>query len=88
MKTSQITNAIIGMSKKFEELIKALRSEITLNNCMLIIQALTGLRIGEVYGLGWKDIDFENKTLSVNRAMTTCMNMTLLLGKTKAPSGK
>lgn len=53
--------------QEFEELIKALRSEITLNNCMLIIQALTGLRIGEVYGLGWKDIDFENKTLSVNR---------------------
>lgn len=27
----------------------------------------TGLRLGEIYGLVWKDIDFENKTLSVNR---------------------
>lgn len=27
----------------------------------------TGLRIGEAYGLVWDDIDFENKTLSVNR---------------------
>lgn len=27
----------------------------------------TGLRLGEIYGLVWEDIDFENKTLSVNR---------------------
>ncbi|RHP45331.1 tyrosine-type recombinase/integrase [Clostridium sp. AF32-12BH] len=27
----------------------------------------TGLRLGEVYGLVWEDIDFEHKTLSVNR---------------------
>ena len=27
----------------------------------------TGLRIGEAYGLVWDDIDFEKKTLSVNR---------------------
>ncbi len=26
-----------------------------------------GLRLGEVFGLMWEDIDFENKTLSVNR---------------------
>lgn len=27
----------------------------------------TGLRLGEIYALVWEDIDFENKTLSVNR---------------------
>lgn len=27
----------------------------------------TGLRIGEVYGLTWDNIDFENKTLTVNK---------------------
>lgn len=27
----------------------------------------TGLRLGEIYGLVWEDIDFENKTISVNR---------------------
>lgn len=27
----------------------------------------TGLRLGEIYGLVWEDIDFKNKTLSVNR---------------------
>ena len=28
----------------------------------------TGLRVGEVYGLTWDDIDFEKKTLTVNKA--------------------
>lgn len=29
----------------------------------------TGLRVGEVYGLTWDCIDFENKTLTVNKAV-------------------
>lgn len=29
----------------------------------------TGLRIGEICGLKWSDIDFENKTLGVNRTL-------------------
>lgn len=33
----------------------------------LLIGFYTGLRIGEVYALTWDDIDFEEKTLSVNR---------------------
>lgn len=33
----------------------------------LILGYRCGLRLGEVFGLVWEDIDFENKTLSVNR---------------------
>ena len=33
----------------------------------LMIGYHTGLRLGEIYALVWEDIDFENKTLSVNR---------------------
>lgn len=33
----------------------------------LMIGYHTGLRLGEIYALSWKDINFENKTLSVNR---------------------
>jgi integrase len=32
------------------------------------IGALGGLRVGEICGLEWSDIDYENKTLTVNRA--------------------
>lgn len=33
----------------------------------LLIGFHTGLRIGEVYGLTWNDIDFDNKKLTVNK---------------------
>lgn len=33
----------------------------------LMIGYHTGLRLGEIYALVWEDIDFENKTLTVNR---------------------
>ena len=33
----------------------------------LMIAYHCGLRLGEVYALTWEDVDFENKTLSVNR---------------------
>lgn len=37
---------------------------------MFYIMFLTGLRIGEVGGLMWKDIDFNNKCLNVNRSLS------------------
>ncbi len=37
--------------------------------CYFITRFFTGLRTGEVDGLMWKDIDFENKTLSVNQSV-------------------
>ncbi|MCZ0717870.1 tyrosine-type recombinase/integrase [Aerococcus kribbianus] len=51
--------------KDFTKLINYLKTDITPNNIMLYISALTGLRIGEVYGLSWKDI--KGNKLSVNR---------------------
>nr|OTO10158.1 hypothetical protein A5880_000841 [Enterococcus sp. 4G2_DIV0659] len=40
------------------------------NGCSAIILALySGLRIGEISGLKWSDIDFEKETISVNRTI-------------------
>lgn len=36
----------------------------------ILIGYYTGFRIGEVFGLTWNDVDFENKTLTVNKAMS------------------
>lgn len=35
------------------------------------ILLLTGMRIGEFSGLQWRDIDFENKVININRSMQT-----------------
>lgn len=37
------------------------------NYSLILLLAYTGLRKGEAYGLKWGDIDFENKTISVER---------------------
>ncbi|WP_309241434.1 site-specific integrase [Domibacillus sp. PGB-M46] len=37
------------------------------NYTMILLLAYTGLRLGESLGLTWYDIDFEKKTLTVNK---------------------
>lgn len=37
---------------------------------MFYIMFLTGMRIGEVGGLMWSDIDFENKCIHINRSLS------------------
>ncbi|MGG5369356.1 tyrosine-type recombinase/integrase [Enterococcus sp. AZ196] len=44
---------------------------------MFHILAFTGLRKGELLGLRWKDIDFENETLSVKQTLATVENWRL-----------
>lgn len=36
---------------------------------LYILAAHTGMRIGEVLGLRWRDVDFENKRISVNQSV-------------------
>ncbi len=37
---------------------------------MFYIMFLTGMRVGEVGGLMWKDVDFENKCININRSLS------------------
>lgn len=37
---------------------------------MLYIMFLTGMRIGEVGGLKWEDVDFKNKCININRSLS------------------
>lgn len=54
--------------KEFSKLIKAFENSIYKNYVPIILIAGTcGLRIGEIMGLTWDDIDFDNKTLKVNK---------------------
>ena len=50
------------MDKVFERF-----PEGTPNHLALMIGYRCGLRLGEIFGLTWQDIDFEKKTLSINR---------------------
>lgn len=51
----------------------------------IVIGYHTGLRIGEIMGLTWEDIDLENGWLTVNKQLTKD-TLTRYLGPTKTPS--
>jgi integrase len=40
----------------------------------LMLAATTGMRRGEVLGLRWRDVDFDNRSLSVTQTITTAKN--------------
>ena len=64
-KPSQKKEALmIDIQKKFLEQAKRQSHE---NQYRFILQ--TGLRTGELIGLKWKDVDFENKTVKIQRSM-------------------
>ena len=64
-KPSQKKEALtIDIQKKFLEQAKGQSYE---NQYRFILQ--TGLRTGELVGVKWKDVDFENKTVKIQRSM-------------------
>ena len=54
----------------------------------VLIAMETGLRIGEVCGLKWKDIDLENRTLSVVRSVKRPFGGSLEIGSPKTPASR
>ena len=52
-----------------QKLYRYLTTSNELNNLGILISLYSGLRIGEVCGLKWKDIDLENKVIYVNRTV-------------------
>ncbi len=52
--------------------------------CALFLAAALGLRRGEVMGLRWKDVDFENGILSIRQNLTANPEPTITTPKTKS----
>ena len=53
----------------------------------LIIEVFTGLRKGELLALKWEDVNFEKKTISVERNLI-CVNAQTIFTTTKTESGE
>lgn len=49
---------------------------------------LTGMRRGELCGLEWQDVDFDNATISIARSLTTVQKVGLVLKEPKTESSK
>lgn len=54
----------------------------------MLLFLLTGFRRGEVAGLEWKDINFEEKTITVNRSLTSVTRHGTILKEPKTEGSK
>ena len=69
------TKVIYFTRKEQENLYNYLIQNLNLRNLGILISLYTGIRIGELCGLQWKDIDFINETLSINKTVQRIKNL-------------
>jgi integrase len=75
--------------KEAKKLMKALENEPNIRwKTVLITVLLMGLRRGEICGLEWQDIDFENKTMTISRSSYKAENGTLITKEPKTQNSK
>lgn len=53
----------------YKKLIEYIRNNFTFRNYGILLCLQTGMRIGEVCALQWKDIDIENKIININKTI-------------------
>lgn len=69
------TKTIFVLSKEEQNnLENKLREKPNIRKICLLLCLYTGLRVGEVCGLRWEDIDFNNKSLIIKRTITRIKN--------------
>ena len=97
-----LTNVVLPKAEKKElhlltesqqqQLCHTLMEENSKTSLCVLISMYTGLRVGEVCGLKWSDIDFEKSILTVNRTvqriktMSSACATTISIGKPKSRS--
>jgi integrase len=55
--------------KCIRESMARLKLELSATRTLVLLAASTGLRQGELFGLKWRDIDFEHRELNVIRSI-------------------
>ena len=66
---------IFVLSKEEQKLMEnKLKEKINIRKVCVLLCLYTGLRVGEVCGLKWEDIDFSNKSLEVKRTIERVKN--------------
>ena len=71
-----------------KEMLYSLQSEPLSYRTMIMLLIYTGMRRGELFGLEWKDIDFENGYLNIVRTSQYIGNKTLITKEPKTKSSR
>lgn len=70
IKITKPKSKVIYFTKNEQDILdKYLHDNLNLKNLAIIISLYTGIRVGEVCGLQWKDINFYEKTLSISKTV-------------------
>jgi len=75
-------------SEEIEQLLKLLKTEHIKYGAWIYTALFTGVRLGELGGLTWDDIDFEGKTLRVRQAIQALPGIRTFVKVPKSKSGK
>jgi integrase len=67
-KKEKYTPAIME-EENFKKLLDQIKGDFK-EEIPILLAACTGLRRGEVFGLNWRDVNFKNNTISINRVVT------------------
>lgn len=75
IKIKQPKGRIIYLTKKEQSILeKHINDNLNLRNLAILMDLYTGLRIGELCALQWKDIDFINNTISITKTVQRVKN--------------
>jgi integrase len=78
LKTNYNKNDIEYLTKKEQhKLERYLLKHLSLNNTSILLCLYTGIRLGELCGLKWDDIDFTNCSLTIDRTIQRITNLDL-----------
>ena len=84
-----VTKEITILSKEeLRALLKVAAQKDINTHAAILFAAMTGCRLGEVFGLHWKDVDLDNKTVYIHKALVTTSSKGQILGKVKTLSSK
>ncbi len=78
-------NTEIPDKDELAKLFSALENETLKHKVWIMLTFSTGIRRGELFGIRWNDIDFEEKTLSIQRSISN-VNHKVTAKETKTPS--
>ncbi len=75
IKLKKINQVIVVLSKEEQAILEqTLKDKLNIRKVCILLCLYTGLRVGEVCGLKWEDIDFSSKSLIIKRTIIRVKN--------------
>ena len=75
-------------SEEYEELLRRVLDDKDKTATAILVALETGMRIGEICGLQWEDIDFKKHSISITKTVSRPCGGKIYIGDTKTEAGR